>query len=274
VIALARTWNGTTPLTASDAHTLRIKADDGGVSYVPVPSGTGQNFAGLLTLELPPGIRTGQSFEVVVRRISTRRGTPPPPPPPPTQSAPSLSEPEPSVGGGVAEQAIVERAPLWRYVVGSFVVRIPVSTAEQMRIPEAINLSIMKWRLANLSPGDRWAPVLQRYIAYCSARLEGVGGDPTQVPPSLTWIPPELHGGAGPGEGERGSICGKVVEVLFDCHGGFCGFVLEDCGKRRHLESRERAIGEVVLRACRENLSLCVRFCAETGRIEGLAVTM
>jgi hypothetical protein len=71
-------------------------------------------------------------------------------------------------------------------VVGSFVVRIPVSTAEQMRIPEAITLSIMKWRLANLSPGDRWAPVLQRYIAYCSALLEGVGGDPSQVPPSLT----------------------------------------------------------------------------------------
>lgn len=76
-----------------------------------------------------------------------------------------------------------------------------------------------------------------------------------------------------PGRSKRGSICGKVVEVLFDCHGDFCGFVLEDCGKRRHLESRERAIGEVVLRACRENLSLCVRFCAETGRIEGLAVT-
>jgi hypothetical protein len=68
-------------------------------------------------------------------------------------------------------------------VVGSFVVRIPVSTAEQMRIPEAITLSIMKWRLANLSPGDRWAPVLQRYIAYCSALWKAWAATPRRFRP-------------------------------------------------------------------------------------------
>ena len=76
VIALARQWGGTAPLSASDAHTLTIPID-GGVSYIPIPSGTGQNFAGLFTLEMPPGIRTGQEFEVVVRRISTKRGDAP-----------------------------------------------------------------------------------------------------------------------------------------------------------------------------------------------------
>ena len=98
-----------------------------------------------------------------------------------------------------------------------------------------MTLAIMKWRLAHLSPGSRWAPVLERYIKYCSARLDGIGGDSSQVPPSLTWIPPSA------GRGRRGmhrrrahgELCGKVAEVLFDCHGEFEGFVLDDCCEQR-----------------------------------------
>jgi hypothetical protein len=273
VIALARTWGGAAGLSSSDSHTLTLKVE-GGVSYVPIPEGAGQNFAGLFTLELPPGIKTGQEFEVLVRRISTRYGKPPPPPPPPPprlQSAPSRRLEK---GGKPAQaalpEAVIERAILWRYVVGSFVVRIPVTTPEKMLIPEALTLAIMKWRLAHLSPGNRWAPVLERYIKYCSARLDGVGGDSSQVPASLTWTPP-LPREDGKARGRR-KLCGKVAEVLFDCHGGFEGFVLDDCCERRLVESRERGVADLVLRACRENLTVCVRLCPKTSRIEGLAI--
>ena len=85
VIALARTWGGAAGLSSSDAHTLTLKVE-GGVSYIPIPKGAGQNFAGLFTVEVPPGSRTGQEFEVVVRRICDparqgrrRRRRPPPP---------------------------------------------------------------------------------------------------------------------------------------------------------------------------------------------------
>jgi hypothetical protein len=268
VIALAGTWGGAAGLSSSDAHTLTLKVE-GGVSYVPIPKGAGQNFAGLFTLELPPGIKTGQEFEVLVRRIATRFGKPPPPPPPPLQSAPSrrlekIGKPAPAA----LPEAVLQRAILWRYVVGSFVVRIPVSTGERMLIPEAMTLAIMKWRLAHLSPGNRWAPVLERYIKYCAARLDGVGGDSSQVPASLTWTPP-LPGEGGKG---RGPLCGKVAEVLFDCHGEFEGFVLDACCERRLVESRERGVADLVLRACRENLTVCVKLCPKTGRIEGLAI--
>ena len=104
--------------------------------------------------------------------------------------------------GAAAMEVVVERPLLWRYVVGSFVVRIPVSTSEAMLVPESITLAIMKLRLAHLSPGNRWAPVLQRYIQYSSARLDGVGGDSSQVPPSLTWVPPFLTGGEQSGKRE------------------------------------------------------------------------
>ena len=287
VIALARAWGGTAPLSASDAHTLSIPIT-GGVSYIPIPSGTGQNFAGLFTLEMPVGIRTGQAFEVVVRRVSTKRGaTPPPPPPPPPQpklqaarrrtNAPgkaAAGEPAADVTAAVPHD-VVDRSFTWRYVVGSFAVRIPVSTAENMIVPEGMTLAIMKWRLAHLSPGNRWRPVLERYIHYCAARYDGVGGDSSQVPASLTWIPPQVgegKGGKGDDRDER-TRCGKVAEIVFDCHGDFCGFVLDDCCDRDVFETRERAIGELVMMTCRNGMRLCVTVNETCRRIVRLTVT-
>jgi hypothetical protein len=279
VIALAQTWGGAAGLSFSDSHTLTLKVE-GGVSYLPIPKGAGQNFAGLFTLELPLGIKTGQQFEVLVQRISTKIGKiqPPPTPPPALHSAPVhklKKAAQPAIAA--LPESIVERAIFYRYVVGSFIVRIPVSTGPKMRIPEEMTLAIMKWRLNHLSPGNRWAPVLERYIKYCSARLDAIGGDSSQVPPSLTYKPPapgeggkghEPHGGGGHGR----ELCGKVAEVLFDCHGRFEGFVLDDCCEGRLVESRERGVGDLAMLACRENLTICVRFCRKTDRIEGLTI--
>ena len=271
VIALARQWGSTAPISASDANTLSIPVE-GGISYIPIPSGTGQNFAGLFTLEMPPGIRTGQEFEVVVRRISTKRGKAPPPPPPRLQSPPStklLGTTEPPAG----EAAQTVTTPLWHYVVGSFVVRVPVGTSATLLVPEEITLAIMKWRLSQLSPSNRWTPVLQRYITYCSARVDGLGGNASQVPASLTWVPPQLAGGGGGGKPSGRTRCGKVAEVLFDCHGDFCGFVLDECCTHHAFETRERIIGELVLRTCRDGMRLCVTVDGACGRIVRLAVT-
>lgn len=272
VIALARQQGSKAPISASDAHTLSIPID-GGISYIPIPSGAGQNFAGLFTLEMPQGIRTGQEFEVVVRRISAKRGRVAPSPRVPAQlrSPPTrkLEKPRKPQLAALQPEAVIERPISWRYVVGSFVVRVPVSTGERMRVPEAMTLAIMKWRQAHLSPGNRWAPVLERYIKYCSARLDGIGGDSSQVPASLTWIPPL------PGEDHRPrkrELCGKVAEVLFDCNGEFDGFMLDSCCERHLVKSRERGVAEVILRACHESLTVCVKFCSNSNRIESLAI--
>lgn len=288
VIALAQTWGSAIGLGSSDAHTLTLKVE-GGITYVPIPKGAGDNFAGLFTVEIPPGVTAGQEFEVLVRRISTRHGkTPPPPPPPPApinsppaRSAALRSAPPQRVEkkGRAKPQATLalsavafQRPALWRYVVGAFVVRIPVSTAAKMRIAEEMTLAGMKWRLAHLSPGNRWVPVLKRYIEYLSARLTAIGGDPETVPPSLTWTPaaPGESGGRERGHGQM--ICGKVSEVLFDCHGAFEGFVLDECCKMHVVKSRDRGLGELVLLACRENLTLCVDWCREHGRIHEVVI--
>jgi hypothetical protein len=298
VIKLIRQWGGTAKISASDAHTLNIPIERG-ITYIPIPSGSGQNFAGLLTLELPLGIRTGQQFEVLIRRVSTEVGQALPPPPPPLQSGAqaavrgrrgessaartntaakrSLTSPNAAPTTVNADAGPQQQSPpLWRKVAGSFAIRIPVSTSEAMVAPEGTTLAFMKWRLDQLSPSDRWLPVLERYIAYCSARYNAVGGDAAQVPPSLTWVPPSVKGGKdGSGGGKQAEHvrCGRVAEVLFDCHGSFSGFVLDDCCARQSFATRERGIGNLVLLACRKQLRLCVTIDEASGRIVRIAVT-
>ena len=80
VLALAKTFYGVSPLGMSDANTIRIPITRG-VSYVPIPAGAGENFAGLITIDLPTGVHSGQVFDVTVKRLGTRIGKTVPPPP-------------------------------------------------------------------------------------------------------------------------------------------------------------------------------------------------
>ena len=54
-----------------------------------------------------------------------------------------------------------------------------------MLVPEENILAIMKARLQAMSPANRWYPVLQRYILYISARVDGLGGDSGAIKPSI-----------------------------------------------------------------------------------------
>ena len=153
---------------------------------------------------------------------------------------------------------------------GAFVVRIPVTTGERMLVPEAMTLAIMKWRLAHLSPGNRWAPVLERYIEYSSARLDGVGGDASQVPASLTW-----KTAAGEDKGETAAATARAVReggrgpvrLPRRVRGVRAGRLL-----RPPRRDARRGVADLVLRACRENLTVCVWTCGDSHRLEGISI--
>lgn len=155
----------------------------------------------------------------------------------------------------IVSDAVVEaeRLIFWRSVVGTFQVQIPVTTGDKILPSEETTLAIMKWRFGQLSPSNRWYPVMQRYIAYISGRVDGLGGNAAGIPPSLTGIPP----GGRPAQKEH-EFTGKVCEVMFDCDGEFEGFVVADCCKSRCFKSRSRRMGELVLKVCREQLRLSV----------------
>ena len=237
VIALASAMYPVNNLTAADAHTIQCKVT-GGVSYIPIPKGSGQDFAGLFTVDLPTTVVTGQEFNVVVRRVGR------------AQAEEIQIQLKTRSKKGNALQGSAE----WRYVIGTFQVKIPVTTAAVMLRPEEDTLAILKWRLQQMSTTNRWYPVMQRYIEYVEARVVGLGGDASAIPPSLTGAPLPKYD---PCE-DLVHFKGKVEEVLFDCSGELVGIVLADCCEHHRLNSHEPAIGEIALRALRERLTLSV----------------
>jgi hypothetical protein len=270
VLKLASWMYGVHPLTAADAHTIKVKTVNG-VTFVPIPQGTGPIFAGLFTVDLPQTVRTGQEFDIVVRRISTRprRFLPnQPPPPPPPQIKRARRKPGGNIDltahGAPASLARAEVLPVAavddekltyeRYIVGSFQVKIPVSTREAMLQAEETTLAIFKARLEAMSPTNLWYPVLERYIGQCAGRVDGLGGNAKNIPPSLGGYRPSHH----PSKEKIEEFTGKVSEVVFNCQGDFIGFVLEDCCECRSFESCKKDMGELVLRALRERLTLMV----------------
>src|SRR5207237_7684845 len=86
----------------------------------------------------------------------------------------------------VAPMILARREKLsnWRYVTGTFQIKIPVGTPETLLGAERSTLAIFKWRLQQMSPANRWYPVLQRYIIYLNARITELGGNPDAIPPS------------------------------------------------------------------------------------------
>lgn len=281
VLELANRIYATHLLSASDSNTIDCTVGRG-VTYVPIPAGTAQNIAGLLTVDLPTTVTVGQEFNILVRRVSTRRVEKVEIPEGPriaaevrgteTRAAAHIAPSRngthgggtfetgaasisPTPGAEMAAAAAVTRERVmrnWRYVVGTFQVKIPVTTREVMLRPEEDTLAIMKWRLQQMATTNRWYPVLQRYISYLSARVEGLGGDPNSIPPSRDGAP--MDGGAK----DLVSYTGKVAEVVYDCFGHFEGFVLAECCGKRTFRTRECAIEDLVLRACKDCMMLTV----------------
>lgn len=240
VLSMASTLYATHALSAADANTIQCKVTKG-VTYIPIPTGSGENFAGLFTVDLPSTVVKGQEFNIIVRRITTRR------------------QKGRYVGAGNDDVNINNKkySRNWRYVTGTFQVKIPVSTKDVILFPEENTLAIMKWRLQSMSPTYRWYPVLQRYIAYLSARVNGLGGNADAIKPSLQGVPVTPKDICD----EKHQYTGKICQIIYDCFGDFEGFTLSGCSVGHHFfKSREKGIAEIALRACKERLlvSVCV----------------
>ncbi|MDB5070396.1 MAG: hypothetical protein JWM87_1507 [Candidatus Eremiobacteraeota bacterium] len=229
-------------LSAADPHTIQCEVGRG-PTFVPIPAGTGTNFAGLFTIDLPPTVVHGQEFHIVVRRGSTRRFV--------------------VVGANANVVALTAAAARkspttrnWRYGVGTFQITIQVSNKHALLLPEENTLAILKWRLSVMPPSNRWYPVLQRYIDYVGARVDGFGGNATAVLPSPDGYIP---GGGGHAHDHRLESTGKVAGVCYDRFGDFEGFLLlTEAGHERAFRSREGEIEELVLAAWRERFVISV----------------
>src|SRR2546423_1843619 len=162
IIEMARKSYISPKLVRVDDHTLECPV--GGVTYIPIPPGSAVSYPGLLTVDLPAGVRKGQVFRIVVRQFTHAGG-----------SAPA----------GQTLSASAAQSPFeWKQVRGTFQITIPVTTKSVMLEPEERLLSILRWILRSIPRHDRWYPVFQRYVDEVADRVGGLGGDPDQITPS------------------------------------------------------------------------------------------
>src|ERR1051326_686381 len=238
VLAMASRMYAIHDLDRADDHTLQCRAR--GITYIPVPAGSAVNYAGLLTVDLPPSVRKGQVFNVVVRQVTNAFGKR-------LKSASQIGKHR-EVAAAVAPLAIQ-----WRRVLGAFQLTIPVSTKQALLPREERLLSVMLWIAEAIPIDSRWYPVFRRYLEYIAGRVRGFGGNPISIKPSPTGTIPHIHAGhpEGPGdEKDRLEFTGKVLGIIYDSFGDFDGFVLErHDGERCHFRSRETAFQNIVREA-------------------------
>lgn len=197
------------------------------VAFVPIPSRATKSYAGLITLETPLGVRVGESYTVDLHQYS---------------SIPTRFN-------------------------GAFRIVIPIQSDETLLPLTIRNLALLRYIAQARPKNNRWQPIFSRWISGLVAKVVALGGDPNQVPPSLT------DPGTAVNPIHRESyLSGKIARIFYDCFGDFESFELDDCGERHRFHTGEHAIEEVVRRACRDRSRLTVRFEAATHRIVGLVI--
>jgi hypothetical protein len=233
-------------ITKLDSHTVSCPVQD--ISYVPIPRQMQPLLPGLLTIELPDTVRTGERFDVDVQqhsgptfRIDTPRGWP-------------------------DRKHTAELKLSRRRVLGAFRLNVVVSGGRPLLEGLVRNLAVLRYIFGAIPTGDSWHPVFARYIAQLSGQIAGLGVDPELVPASAD--DPGVPGEPGPGEPER--LTGRVCEVSFDCFGRLEAFVLATCSGSHRIETTESGFEDLLLRACRDRLVVSVEV---KGRVRRLVVS-
>jgi hypothetical protein len=156
-----------------------------------------------------------------------------------------------------------------RRVLGAFRMTVVVTVGEPLVEKVVRNLAVLQFIQQAIPATDSWSPVFARYIAQFSDKLSGLGIDPGLIGPSQDdpGVPGRPH------KPKAEEFIGKVPKVFFDCFGDFAGFMLTSCETSRHFKTTEKGIGELVLRACKDRLTLtvCVH-CGDKERIGEIIV--
>ena len=231
-----------------------IGCETGGVTYIPIPPGQGENFAGLLTVDLPAGIKKGQSYDIVVKQVT---------------GVPGFFRGEKAVGATAIDEkaSATTGRPGWRRVLGVFGMTIPVGTKHDLLPDEERLLSILRWIEQSIHIESRWYLVFRRYVEQIAHRVFFMGGDPAAVRPTPdgNWQHVVGHGGGHGGGGAArasGASTSKARSVpsFTTGYGDFEGFVVDTEDGEQRFRSDEHAIEKLVRRAWIERIRTTVVF--------------
>ena len=251
VIGLASSSRpGPQVLSKVDAHTVACAVRE--IAYIPIPGRLRDPAPALLTLQLPLTVRHGQRFDVDVQQHS------------------GLTFQVDLPGGLPGTRKAAEVSVSRRKVLGAFRLAVAVSSGEPLLRKLVRNLAALRYIAQGIPATDSWHPVFARYIAQLGQQVAGLGVDPAQIPPS-----PDDPGLPEQHEPRKATcVTGKVAEVIFDCFGGFEGFLLESCSRetsRFHCSERGHRADRPSGRAANGcGLSVCVE--GRERRICGIVV--
>jgi hypothetical protein len=114
------------------------------VTFIPLPYARQGNLAGLLSVTLPPDVRTGQTFRVSAQQVS-----------------------------GVENR-----------ILGGFQLTVPVQTDPEILPAEIDKLAVLRHIQQSIPATSRWSGIFDRYVGEIAGRVRGLGGDPERVKPS------------------------------------------------------------------------------------------
>jgi hypothetical protein len=218
-----------------DAHTLTCDADSAHVTYLPIPAGSLSHYAGLMTLDVPSPV-AARGCTMTARQITN----------------------------AITLRGAELRFPQRRKVLGTFQINVPIETTQDLLGPEERLYAFFQWILSILSSGDRWYPVIERYVCEIALRVKIFGGDPNGIAPFPGGAVPgrpvhpgrggghPVRGGGHPGDSGHSPTCdqiertGKIEGLEFDRFGDFDSFILHvDTGAKTVYYARERHLAEL-----------------------------
>jgi hypothetical protein len=249
ILAWAGKLYTTHNLKAADPQTIEVNT--GGTTYIPIPKGSVINLAGLLSVQLPAGVKKGDNYEVVVRQITSDDYTAP---------VIQVLKQGRRAAAGATMSTPAPNQYAWRHTIGIFKLGIPVDTKTELRENEERYYAILQFIGSSIPTGSRWYPVFERYLKQVAGRVKGFGGNPGLILPSGTGtlpgdgIVPEPCDGAGITE-----VKGKIAGLIYDHFGDFDGFLLEEgCGRVRRFRTRECRLAHALREAWKDRAMVVV----------------
>ena len=246
ILAWAGSLYTTHNLRAADPRTIEVKT--GGTTYIPIPKGTKLNLAGLLSIQLPHGVRKGDRYEVIVRQITSDDYAQP------QIDVLATHSKTPRVAGIVSPSRYA-----WRHTCGIFKLTIPVDSKTDLLETEERYYAVLQFIAASIPPAGRWYPVFERYLQQVAGRVQGFGGNPGTILPSGTGsLPGDGHAHPVP-DRHRVEFTGKISGLVYDHFGDFEGFVVEEgCNRFRRFRSRECRLAGVLREAWKDCATVVV----------------
>ena len=233
-------------LKLADPYTVQMHVT-GEVTYVPVPSGGSGDLAGLLTLDLPSGIRAGQTFRVVLHQVIDS------PAARPVGRAPQGRPP--TVAGERGQPlAVAPERRNSRHILGAFQFSVLVQTRNEVLPFVQRTVTSLRRVVSTIPLEDRWYPVMRRYLSQITERIRALGGGERDQDHDRghKHEPDHEH------HEERARFEGKVDGICFDSFGDFEGFWLKTEDDARKFWSREPALRSIVTQAWQQRITVAV----------------